>query len=504
MGHTALVLGDQLMRDNPAIDGAERVVLVESTAGMKRLRTHRRRVHLVLSGMRHLAQELRDQGVEVVERRGAATLKEGLQGLGDDVVAAAPNTGGGRRGLTKLGVRLVDSNQFLTAPEAFADWAGGRKRLVMEDFYREQRRRFGVLLDEDAKPEGGRWNLDKENRAPPPKQGLTPPDPYRPPEDAIDEEVRADIDALGLKLFGEDGPRQFAVTPDEAAAALDAFVTDRLPDFGRYQDAMVEGERFLFHSMLSVPMNLGVLDPLTPVRAAERAYREERAPLNSVEGFVRQVIGWREWIWGMYWLRAEQWPTRNALDAHRPLGEAYWGGQTSWNCLDSVVGGVAATGYAHHIERLMVLGTIGLTSQVEPWELVRWFQSAFVDGAEWVMAPNAAGMALFADGGEMMTKPYAAGGNYISKMSDHCKGCRFRPSEKHGERACPVTALYWDWVAGHQELLEGNRRTQRAAGTWRRFDPATQQAVKERARVAKEELIEGRPRWATAAGQLEL
>ncbi len=494
MGHTALILGDQLMRENPALEGADRVLFVESTGGMRRLRTHRQRVHLVLSGMRHFAQELRDAGaVEVVERRGAASLKAGLDGF-DDVVCTAPNSASAGRGLERLGVRQVPSNQFLTAPEAFADWARGRKRLVMEDFYREQRRRFGLLVDAEGEPEGGRWNFDTENRKPP-KERLSAPTPYRPREGAIDEEVRADVDALDLDLFGADGPRRFAVTPAEAKRALKSFVDDRLPEFGPWQDAMVEGERFLFHALLSVPLNLGVLDPLTAVRAAERAYHAGDAPLQSVEGFVRQVIGWREWVWGMYWLRAEQWPERNALAAHEPLGEAYWGGETGWNCLDRVVAGVAETGYAHHIERLMVLGTIGLTSGTEPWELVRWFQGAFVDGAEWVMAPNAAGMALFADGGEMMTKPYAAGGNYISKMSDHCRGCRFSPSEKHGVKACPVTALYWDFVDRHEDLLAANRRTRRAVASWRRFDDETRAAVHERASVAREELRAGAPRW---------
>lgn len=500
MGHTALILGDQLMRDNPALEGAGRVLFVESTGGMRRVRLHRRRAHLVLSGMRHFAQELREQGVEVVERR-EDSLQAGLDGF-DDVVCAEPNAFKARRGLARLGAELIPSNQFLTAPEAFADWAGDRKRLVMEDFYREQRRRFEVLMEPGGKPAGGRWNFDAENRKPPTKD-LQAPDPYRPREDAIDAQVREDLDALGIDFLGADGPRQFAITPAEAQRALKRFVDDRLAKFGPFQDAMVEGERFLFHALLSVPLNLGVLDPLTAVRAAERAYRDGTVPLQSAEGFVRQVIGWREWVWGMYWLRAEQWPERNALEAHEPLGKAYAGpAPIAWNCLDSVLEGVAATGYAHHIERLMVLGTIGLTSGTEPWELVRWFQGAFVDGAEWVMAPNAAGMALFADGGEMMTKPYAAGGNYVNKMSDHCKGCRYAPSEKHGEKACPVTALYWDFVDRNEELLAGNRRTQRAVSTWRRFDEPTRKAVAERAAVAREELRDGEPRW--APGQLGL
>ena len=499
MGHTALIFGDQLMRDNPALAGADRVLFVESTASLRRRRTHRRRVHIVLSGMRHFAAELREAGqLEVVERRGAATLEAGLEGF-DDLVCAAPNSAGARRAMRRLGVRQVESNQFLTPPEDFAAWAQGRPRLVMEDFYREQRRRFGLLLAADGKPEGGRWNWDAENRRPPPDR-LRAPDPYRPVEDAIDEGVRADLDSLDVELFGADGARQFAVTPAEGRAALASFVEDRLAEFGPWQDAMVEDERFLFHSLLSVPMNLGVLDPLTVVRAAESRYRDGSVPLRSAEGFIRQVVGWREWVWGMYWLRASQWPERNALGADLPLGEAYWGGRTEWRCFDSVVSGVVESGYAHHIQRLMVLGTIGLTSGVVPWQLVRWFQTAFVDGAEWVMAPNAAGMALFADGGEMMTKPYAAGGNYINRMSDFCAGCRYSPADKHGPSACPVTALYWDFVDRHADLVGGNRRTRRAVPMLERFDPATRSALAERAGVARRELVEGRPLWPREGG----
>ncbi len=493
MAHTALILGDQLLRDSPALEGADTVLFVESEAMLRRRPLHRLRAHLVLSGMRHFAQELRDAGgVQVVEHRRAPTLAAALaEHAGQELVAVAPNDAGARRALEALGVRLVASHQFLTDPDAFAAWADGRKRLRMEDFYREQRKAFGVLVDDGGEPLGGRWNFDADNRRPPPKEGLQAPRPWTPEEDDIDAQVRADLDALaadGVAFFGADGPRRFAVTPAEAAHALADFVEHRLEHFGPWQDAMVDGEPWLFHALLSVPLNLGVLEPLACVRAAEAAFHERDLPIASVEGFVRQVLGWREYVWGMYWLRAQQWPEANALDAQLPLPAGYRGAATGLSCLDNVVAGVAEHGYAHHIERLMVLGTIGLTAGVQPWELVRWFQTAFVDGAEWVMAPNAAGMALFADGGEMVTKPYAAGGNYISKMSSHCRGCRYKPSEKHGERACPVTALYWDFVDRHTERLAANNRTARAVHTWRRFDQGTRDAVRARAVGARAQL----------------
>jgi len=494
VGHTALILGDQLMRDNPALAGAERVVFVESLAPVRRLRTHRKRVHLVLSAMRHFAAELRETGeLEVVERRGMQSLADGLEGL-SDVVCAEPNSAGARRRLQRLGVRQIASNQFLTAPQDFAAWAAGRKRIVMEDFYREQRRRLGVLLTGEGKPEGGRWNFDRENRRPPPSDGFGAPDPWRPTEDAIDDEVRRDLDAMDLGLFGEDGPRRFAATPAEAHDALDDFVAQRLPFFGPWQDAMGEGlgdARVLFHSLLSAPLNLGLIDPLRVVRAAEAAYRGGDAPLSSVEGFVRQIIGWREYVWGMYWIRQEQWPTDNALDAELELPDAFWGQPTGWACLDATVDGVKADAYAHHIERLMILGNIALTAGVAPWPMVRWFQSAFIDGAEWVMAPNAAGMALHADGGVMMTKPYAAGGNYINKMSGHCGNCRFKPNVRVGPDACPVTALYWDFMARHRDRFANNRRMRMPLHGLSRFSEGELSGIAARAAEAREELQTG-------------
>ena len=329
----------------------------------------------------------------------------------------------------------------------------------------------------------------------PRETGLTAPTPYRPRESDIDRGVRDDLDRLQaagtVDLWGEDAPRRFAITPAEARRALQDFLGRRLAEFGPWQDAMVEDEPFLFHSLLSVPMNLGVLDPLEVVRKAEARYHAGEAPIESVEGFVRQVLGWREYVWGTYWWRTS-WERDNALRARDDLPAAWWGQETGWRCLDATVESVRRHGYAHHIERLMVLGMLGLTAGIRPWELTKWFEGSFVDGAEWVMAPNSSGMILYADGGAMVTKPYAAGGAYVDRMSQHCGSCPYSPSEKHGERACPVTALYWDFVQRHAETLQGNRRTQMAVRTWQRFDDETQKAVRTRARRARRELREGR------------
>ena len=474
MGHTALVLGDQLMRDNPALDGAERVLFVEALAPLKRVRTHRRRAHLVFSAMRHFAAEL-----EHAEYVRANSFTEVLKGR-KDVVCAEPNSVPARAALQRLGVRFVPSTQFVGG---FDEWAQGRRRMLMEDFYRAQRKRLGVLLDAGGEPEGGRWNFDAENRRPP-KAGLLTPEPWRPREDDIDAGVRRDLDALeDVELWGEDGPRQVAATPREAEQALAAFIEDRLPEFGPWQDAMIGEDHVVFHSQLSAPLNLGVLEPMRAVRAAERAYRDGDAPLQSVEGFVRQIIGWREYVWGMYWRRRDR---GNALGARRELPAAFWGEPTGWNCLDTVVRGVQEDAYANHIERLMVLGNILLLAGVTPWAAVRWFQGAFIDGAEWVMAPNAAGMALYADGGEMMSKPYAAGGNYINKMSTFCADCQYKPNVRAGEEACPVTALYWDFIDRHRERLSENRRMRMPLRTLAKLDDLD--AVRSRARAARREL----------------
>ncbi|HEX8105331.1 MAG TPA: cryptochrome/photolyase family protein [Solirubrobacteraceae bacterium] len=473
MGHTALVLGDQLSHGNPVLDGADRVLLVESRAALARLRYHRQRRHLVLSAMRHFAAELRERGVEVVERRDVRRMGDVLGAFGE-VRCAEPNSLPSRRALEKLGVRFVPSTQFLTAPDDFAAWADGRRRLVMEDFYRGQRRRFGLLLESGGKPEGGRWNLDAQNRRPA-REGLTAPAPWLPEEDEIDQQVRRDLDAMGLPELGADGPRLWPATATEARAALADFVEHRLAGFGPWQDAMVAGERWLYHSRLSSSYNLWLLDPLEACRAVQAAYERGGVPLQSAEGYIRQVIGWREYVWGMYWLRGDAWRDDNALAADRPLPAAFWTGETDAECLRSTLADVGETAYAHHIQRPMVLGNLLLTLGVRPWEAVEWFQSAFIDGAEWVMAPNAAGMATFADGGVMMTKPYAGGGNYVDRMSTYCGDCVHEP------RSCPVTALYWDFMARHRDRFAENRRMRMPLRTLDRMDPARLAQLRETA-----------------------
>ena len=484
-GRTAWVLGDQLSHENPALEGVDRVLLVESRATLCGRRFHRQKLHLVLSAIRHFAAELRGRGIEV-DHRSAPTLREGLEAhvrdhSPDSIGLLEPSSVGGRRGLGALpGVELVPGSLFVVHPDEFRDWAEGRRRMVMEDFYRWQRRRLGVLMD-GSEPAGGRWNLDRENRRPPPRDRRPPAVPELV-EDEIDVEVRRDLDRLAPPCFGEDAPRQWPATAAEAEEALERFLAERLADFGPWQDAMLHGERWMWHARLSSSLNLGLLSPLDCVARAEAAYREGEASLASVEGFVRQLIGWREWVWGTYWLWQERWPHDNALGADVGLPELFWGGATDMNCVGDAIAGLRETSYAHHIERLMLFGNLMLLLGVRPEEALEWFHVAFIDGYEWVMAPNVVGMALHADGGRMMTKPYAASGRYVDRMSDHCRGCRYDPKKRTGEDACPFTTLYWDFLARHRDRFAQNRRMGPILGNLDRMEPDELDEIRARAR----------------------
>jgi deoxyribodipyrimidine photolyase-related protein len=489
-GTTAWVLGDQLAARNAALDGADRVLIIESRAKLGALRFHRQKLHLVLSSMRRFAAELRERGLEV-DYAQAESFRSGMarhreRHSPERVRTLEPQSRAGRALAAREGVELVRGTLFLTHPDQFEDWANGRKLLRMEAFYRAQRRRLGVLM-EGSEPVGGRWNFDLENREPPPAD-RSPPEPFRPREDSFDAEVRAELDELGLDTFGEDGPRLYAGSAAEAKRALAQFVETRLAEFGAYQDAMIEGQRFMWHSLLSGALNLGLLDPIDCVTAAEGAYHDGAAALASVEGFIRQIIGWREFVWGLYWHQGARWQRMNALRARRSLPEALWSGRTEMRCVADAVEGVAETAYAHHIQRLMVLGNLVLLAGIEPRECRDWFQAVFIDGYEWVMDPNVLGMATYADGGVMASKPYAASGRYIDRMSNHCHSCRYRPDRRTGEEACPFSAMYWDFLERNRDRLGDNHRLGFAYANLERIGPEELRRIRSRARTARGEL----------------
>ncbi|MGN6252394.1 MAG: cryptochrome/photolyase family protein [Marmoricola sp.] len=419
------------------------VLLVEARSVLARRRFHRQKAHLVLSALRHRAAEL---GEQAVLHRGT-TYREGLEACREPVSVCAPTSRAADhfvRGLA--GVTVLPERGFVMPREEFARWADGRSRLLLEDFYREQRRREDVLMT-GVEPVGGRWNLDADNREPPPRgvDRLDVTGPWLPEEDAIDEEVRGDLDAWErdglISTVGRDGPRRFAATRSEALAALEHFVDHRLGAFGPHEDAMLAHDPVLAHSMLSAPMNLGLLDPMECVRAAEAAYARGTAPLNSVEGFVRQVMGWRDYVWHTYWHQGAGYRRHNALGAGGRLPAWFVdldADAVEARCLRTVLAQVRDEGWTHHIPRLMVLGNYALQRGWSPRSLVEWFHHSFVDGYDWVMLPNVLGMSQHADGGRMATKPYAAGGAYINRMSDFCGDCRYRPDRRVGEDACPT------------------------------------------------------------------
>ncbi len=488
MIETVWIFGDQLNREVGPLGqrqpGECRVLLVESTTKQGSKRWHRQRLHLVVSAMRHFARELEELGFEVDYRR-APTLAAGLlahvdQFDVDHVVAMEPMSWDGRELLSELGVQTTANDQFLCHYDEFASWVESRTTFKMEDFYRWQRTRLNILMEPPSpkatgakarpQPIEGKWNFDHENREPPPKDGRAWPTIDSFGLDHIDTEVLADF--ADLSLWGAQPTGTWPVTRAQALVRLDEFVTSGLAPFGAHEDAMLGAEWKLAHSTLASSLNLGLLTPLEVVRAAEQAYRAGTAPINSVEGFVRQVIGWREYVWGMYWRSMPDYRGLNGLAASRAVPPAFTGERsTSMACVSNVVAHVHDYGYAHHIERLMVLGNLALTAGVDPAAMTDWMWASFVDGAEWVMLPNVVGMALHADGGEMATKPYASGGAYINKMSDSCKGCAFDPKKRTGATACPFTTLYWDFLARNEHVFSNNHRmAQQLAGMRRLSD----------------------------------
>jgi deoxyribodipyrimidine photolyase-related protein len=462
---TVWVLGDQLNRRSASLVGRSpddtRILMIESRANIAAKPYHRQRLHLVLTAMRRFAAEMTASGYEV-DYVTAPAFRAGLaehrhRYRPDRVSVMEPMSYRLKANLGGLDVDEIRSNQFLCHYTDFATWADGRKRLVMEDFYRWQRRRLGYLMEGDQ-PAGGTWNFDADNREPPPRDGRSWPEPIRSRLDEVDREVVA---GLPTHAVGDPPDGIWATSRRAALARLRHFVNHVLPIFGPHEDAMLSGEWSMAHSMLSPYLNLGLLHPAEVAETAEKAYRAGKVPLQSAEGFIRQIIGWREYVWGVYWLWMPEYASGNALGAYRDLPPLFTRGETAMRCLAESLTAVREHGYAHHIQRLMVLGNLALLSGVVPQRMVDWMSASFVDAAEWVMIPNVLGMSLHADGGRMATKPYAAGGNYINRMSDYCGECRFDPKHRTGSEACPFTTLYWHFLDSNRCRLAKNHRMAR-------------------------------------------
>lgn len=495
MTRTVLVLGDQLSRSTGALaradPGIDRVVMVESLAKLRQRPWHRQKLHFVWSGMRHFAEELRDHGF-AVEYRQAETLRAGLDDLDPgELVVMAPSAWDLRHTLERWGVEQVANDAWIVGEAGFSAWASGRRALGLEPFYRQVRGDAGWLMEGDE-PIGGTWNLDEHNRERPPgpDAAVEYPHVYGPRETDIDAAVRRDIHRLegelGLELYGEDAPRRFAVTHDEALRALRDFVDRRLDGFGPLEDAVVDGEPFLWHSTLSPSLNIGVLHPADVCDRVDAAYRERRDDgsgprLSSYEGFLRQVCGWREYVWGLYWHRMPRWRDDNHLGQHGRVPDFFWDGATDMHCLSSTLTDLLDRGWTHHIPRLMILGNYGLIAGVNPQELTEWFHSMYIDAYDWVMAPNVVGMSQHADGGVMATKPYAASSNYINRMTTYCGDCVYDRSTRTEDDSCPFNALYWDFLARNRETLSGNRRMGMILSTLDRFGADERRAISERA-----------------------
>jgi deoxyribodipyrimidine photolyase-related protein len=512
-----VVLGDQCSDSLSAledVDPARDVVLMaEVRAECTYVRHHKQKIVLVLSAMRHFAERLRARGVTVAYSR--LDDPANTQSLAGEVARIARAMGATRivathpgewrvlqdmqgwAAATGLPVEIREDGRFLCALDRFRTWAGTRKQLRMEFFYREMRRASGILMEGPDQPAGGQWNFDHDNREPL-APGTRPPAPRRFAPDDVTQEVMALVAREFPDHFGTLDAFAWPVTAEDAAAALEDFVARRLPDFGRFQDAMAEGEPTLFHALIASAMNVGLLDPRDACAAAERAWRAGHAPLNAVEGFVRQILGWREYVRGLYWLRMPGYRETNALEARRPLPWFYWTGETELACLRAAITQTRDLAYAHHIQRLMVTGNFALLAGIDPAEVNEWYMVVYADAFEWVELPNTHGMALFADGGVMASKPYAASGAYINRMSDHCRGCAHDVKQATGAKACPFNYLYWDFIARHAERLARNPRMAMPLRTLAKMDPVKVRAMRGQAQAFLDGLEAGTPATAPA------
>jgi len=469
-----LVLGDQL---SPALSSLKAapdapILMAELTDEASYVRHHQQKIALIFSAMRHFSQTLQEAGRAVTYIRYGTDPS--LTGFADALAMMIDKHAFTRLVVTEPGeyrllqemkswperlgldVDILPDDRFLASHAEFGNWAAGKKQLRMEFFYREMRRKTGLLMDGDE-PLGGQWNYDADNRKKLPKNHVPPPRLQFAP-DAISQEVLTLVGQHFGNHVGTLDKFAWPVTATQAEEQFAHWLDFCLPQFGDYQDAMKSGEAFLYHGLVGAALNIGLLDPLKLCQEVEARYHDGQAPLNAVEGFIRQILGWREFIRGLYWLKMPDYAAGNYFDHDRPLPDFYYSGETDMACMREAIGATRDYAYAHHIQRLMVTGNFALLAGLAPEAVNRWYLEVYADAFEWVQLPNTHGMALFADGGVVGSKPYSASGAYINRMSDHCASCAYKVKEAHGETACPFNYLYWDFMIRHRDKLGGNPR----------------------------------------------
>lgn len=487
MRNLIVILGDQLNERISSLEhfdkAQDHILMAEVWEEATYVKHHQKKIAFIFSAMRHFSNELANNGYEVkyqsLDDNKDSSFESVLQNFmsinkPEKIIVTSPSE---YRVLDKVKswskmlsteIEVREDTRFLCSKNEFQQWACGRKSLVMEYFYREMRKKYNILLEND-KPIGGKWNFDKENRkALPSSQEI--PDIIGFTPDPITLDVLALVADGFPTHFGNTDNFHYAVTRNDALKALDSFITHQLPYFGDYQDAMVEGKPWLYHSILSHYINIGLLLPMDCIEAAINAYENDTAPINAVEGYIRQIIGWREYVNGIYWLKMPDYQSQNYLDAKATLPEFFWDGDTDLNCLKQCIQETQNNAYAHHIQRLMVLGNFCLLLGVNPKHVNEWYLIVYADAYEWVEMPNVTGMILYADGGLLGSKPYAASGSYINKMSNYCKNCRYKVKEKLGPDACPFNYLYWHFIDKNKSILKDNQRMKMIYNTFNKMD----------------------------------
>jgi deoxyribodipyrimidine photolyase-related protein len=494
-----LILGDQLDLQSSVLrdfdQKTDEIIMVESSNEAQYVWTHKAKIALFLSAMRHFAQKLRELKYPLIYIQESSLpmidvlRQEMLSKKVTHLVCIEPGEWRIRQSIEALAVELKvdlqirEDEHFYCTPQEFKDWVADKKEIRLEYFYRLMRKRHNILLDGDGNPEGGQWNFDQDNRKPYPKKGPGMMDP--PAAFAVDDITKGVLDYVGSTYQdhpGSLGDFNWPVTREQALEALECFVEYRLRNFGTYQDAMWTDTPFGWHSILSSSLNLKLINPREVIGSVLRAWKKYSLELSSIEGFIRQILGWREFVRGMYYLDMPQMALDNYYDHQRALPKWYWSGDTGMACMKDAIGQTMRYGYAHHIQRLMVTGNFALLAEILPSAVCEWYLAVYVDAIEWVELPNTAGMALFANGGRFTSKPYIASGAYIKRMSNYCNHCKYKPEVRFGDSACPVTTLYWNFLINHRQQFEKSPRTRLMTANLKKISDGDQAAIQEHAK----------------------